>query len=577
MNFALKDTFKGYTLDQDKALTPAETVDRLLERLGAIDLDILEKAVRIDNGRLDIPVFISFYGKDARAITGIRKQMGKGATPKQAEASALMELAERFSFFSFSNDPNRFVTGTFRQFTENALPYSAIARSVHDETDDAERIRSVFESLVLRWTEGWNLSEGRGILVPFDWFYAINAFNGTSAGNCAEEALVQGISEIVERHVCSLISRNRIPVPGIRPESATDPLVREMLCKYERNGIILHVSDFTLDMGIPTVGVLAFDPATFPKSSEIVWTAGTTPNPEKAFSRALTEIAQLAGDFNSGSRYEASGLPKPGALEDVPFIVSPDRWIDLQALPNLSDDNLRIEVERCVSALAAKNLEVILIDTMHPDLRIPAFYTLIPGAHFRERAASGSVGMFVAKLVCQNYSPKQSFAVLQQMAALLPNTYYLPFYTGTILFGIEQHEQAITQLHLALDRNPPAEDRAAIHSYLGQCYKSLGKYHEAIETLEKGLTLDPGRTDILNLLGFCRFKTGDHETAVRCFEAILKEDPGSAIDHANLAVNLQRLDRIPEAIRHFKLALRLDPGIDFARSALESLSPHQSD
>lgn len=575
MNFTLKDAFKGYTLDQDKALTPAETVDRLLGRLDAIGLDILEKAVRIDNGRLDIPVFISFYGKDARAVTGLRKQMGKGATPKQAEASALMELAERFSFFSFSNDPSRFVHGTFRQFSESALPYSAIARSVHDETGDAARIRPIFEQLPMRWAEGWNLSEGRNVLVPFDWFYGINAFNGTSAGNCTEEALLQGICEIVERHVCSLVSRNRIPVSGIRPESATDPLVREMLRKYERNGIILHVSDFTLDMGIPTVAVLAIDPVTFPQSSEIVWTAGTTPNPEKAFSRALTEIAQLAGDFNSGSRYEASGLPKPAALEEVPFIVSPDRRIALQALPNLSDDNLRIEVERCVSALAAKNLDVILIDTMHPDLRIPAFYTIIPGAHFRERAASGSVGMFVAKLVCQNFSPKHAFTVLQEMAALLPDTYYIPFYTGTLLFGIEEHKPAIAQFHLALGRNPPAEDRAAIHSYLGQCYKSLGKYHEAIVTLEKGLTLDPGRTDILNLLGFCRFKTGDHETAARCFEAILQQDPGSAIDHANLAVNLQRLGRIPEAISHFKLALRLDSGIDFARSALEALSTDQ--
>jgi ribosomal protein S12 methylthiotransferase accessory factor YcaO len=38
----------------------------------------------------------------------------------------------------------------------------------------------------------------------------INEFNGPSAGNCVEEALSQGICELVERHVSSLISTNNL-------------------------------------------------------------------------------------------------------------------------------------------------------------------------------------------------------------------------------------------------------------------------------------------------------------------------------------------------------------------------------
>ena len=56
--------------------------------------------MRIDSGRLDIPVYLSLLGVDARRVVPTHKQMGKGATPVQAEASALMELVERFSFFS---------------------------------------------------------------------------------------------------------------------------------------------------------------------------------------------------------------------------------------------------------------------------------------------------------------------------------------------------------------------------------------------------------------------------------------------------------------------------------------------
>ena len=81
---------------------PEETVKHFREKLKRIELDILaEHRAASTTGGLDIPVFFSRCGRDAAAVTGTNKQMGKGATPQQAEASAVMELAERFSFFSF--------------------------------------------------------------------------------------------------------------------------------------------------------------------------------------------------------------------------------------------------------------------------------------------------------------------------------------------------------------------------------------------------------------------------------------------------------------------------------------------
>ena len=93
--------FKGYTYDQDKLLTPEETVRRVRDRLAGLDLKLLQETMRIDSGRLDIPVYLSLLGVDARRVVPTHKQMGKGATPVQAEASALMELVERFSFFAY--------------------------------------------------------------------------------------------------------------------------------------------------------------------------------------------------------------------------------------------------------------------------------------------------------------------------------------------------------------------------------------------------------------------------------------------------------------------------------------------
>ncbi|MDO9109073.1 MAG: YcaO-like family protein, partial [Desulfatirhabdiaceae bacterium] len=514
----MNDAFKRYTLDQDKVLPPEETVIKIKEKFQSVNLDILERTARIDNGRLGIPVYLSYCGKDARAVTGTRKQMGKGATPAQAEASAVMELAERFSFFTFCNTPGNFFTDSYKNLKTRALPFEMIAQSVHDHSSEREITQNIFEDLPLKWTWGYNLTRQEEVLVPFNWFFTINEYNGPSAGNCVEEALSQGICEIVERHVSSIISHKQLKVPAILPESATDPLVREMLQKYQQCGIQLFVSDFSLDTGIPTVGILAYDPATFPRTSEIVWTAGTTPDPQKAFSRALTEVAQLAGDFNSGANYEASGLPKFSTLNQAGFITEPEKHISIASLPNLSNSNIRIEVENCIATLAQKGLEVIVINTRHPRLDIPAFYTIIPGAHFRERALGTSVGMFAAKLITETQPPARAISELLRMNRMLPDKYYLQFYLGTAHLAMSDPKTACTHLNHALEMNPVLQDIPSIYSYLGLALKEMEDYSQAVRVLEKGESYDSERTDIHNLLGFCHFKLKDHEKAIASFQ-----------------------------------------------------------
>lgn len=102
---SLQDCSKTFRHDQEKVRAPEETVRWVRRRLENLRLRILAKTLRIDTGRLGIPVYISLCGPDAAVLTGTQKQMGKGASPAQAEASALMELMERFSFFFLSACP----------------------------------------------------------------------------------------------------------------------------------------------------------------------------------------------------------------------------------------------------------------------------------------------------------------------------------------------------------------------------------------------------------------------------------------------------------------------------------------
>lgn len=567
----LKDAFKRFTLDQDKILPPEETVIRFKNKLTKVDLDILEYTVRIDKGRLDLPVYFSSCGRDAIEIIGTKKQMGKGATPHQAEASAVMELAERFSFFSFCKNPENFFVEKYCSLKENAIPFEMIAQSVHDNSEDLNISRKIFEDLPLKWTKAFNLTRNQEILIPFNWFYTINEFNGPSAGNCVEEALSQGICEIVERHVSSIISQNHLKVPSIRANSITDPMVREMIEKYRKAGISIFISDFSLDMGIPSVGVLAYDPSTFPERSELVWTAGTTPDPEKALSRALTEVAQLAGDFDTASKYVASGLPKLTKIEDAEFIINPGERIDIHTLPELSNKNIKIEVENCISALAKKGMEVIVVDTMHSLLDIPAFYTIIPGAHFRERSLGTSVGMFSAKIITENQTPHVAIKELKKIERLLPTRYYIKFYLGSCHLALNDPATALEYFTQSLELDPTEQDVASIYSYMGVSFNEMGEYLKALDALKKAETHDNERTDIYNSMGFSHFKLKEHEQAIECFKKVLQLDPGSAIDYANIASNYRDMGQKEKAIHYYEMSLAMDPSIEFARENLLKL------
>ena len=567
----LNDAFKTFTIDQDKLFAPAETVRQFKAKLKKLNLDILEQTVRIDNGRLDIPIYFSICGSDAASVIGTKKQMGKGATPAQSEASAVMELAERFSFFSFTKNSQNFFMEKYCDIKEEAIPFDMIAQSVHDDSHDLGISKKIFENIPLKWTKAYNLTQKKAVLIPFDWFFMINEFNGPSAGNCVEEAILQGICEIVERHASSIISQRELRVPGIAPDSATDPKVVEMIHKYRQNGIQLYVSDFSLEMGIPSVGVLAYDPSTFPQRSEIVWTAGTTPDPQKAFSRALTEVAQLAGDFNSSSNYVASGLPKLLRIEEAEYITHPDTEIKIQDLPDISDENMKIEIENALAALAGKGMDLLLVNTMHQLLEIPAFYAIIPGAHFRERALGTSVAMFAAKIIADSQPPAKAVAELKKINTMLPGKYYVHFYLGSCHIALNDPQTALTCFNQALDLDPTSQDIPSIYSYMGVCLKDMGEYQKALDVLTEGQKLDSERTDIYNLMGFCHFKLKDHQAAIDNFKKVLHLDPTSAIDYANIASNYRDMGKKENAIRYYEMALELDSSIEFAQQNLKML------
>lgn len=572
--FELKDCFKHYTTDQDKAVPPTETVRRVKAVLDEKCKGVLAETKRVDTGRLGIPVFLGICGPAARQVMPTRKQMGKGASPEQAEASALMELVERFSYFSFWADEANFARATWSEakarFGEALMDIGQVIKSVDDglSRQGAERIMDL-----VRWRfyPALNVASGREEMVPLDWFKVLNEFNGSSAGNSPEESVLQGACELVERHVCARIDKSMSEVPTIRQDDLADPVLRELCEKFRRNGVTLILKDFTWGMPVPTVGAIAWDERTFPGLSEIVYTAGTAATPEKAAVRAVTEIAQLAGDFETGRVYEASGLPKYTALDQFDWLRA-GPVASLSTLPSVEDANILVELRRLAEGLLAQGFTLYSLQTTRADIQVPANYNFVPGFDFRERTRNRSLGLFVGRKLAEDCDPAEALAGLAVLEEECPGAYYLPFFRAMATMGTGDLATAAALFAQAEPHQPGAEERGLCAFYQAYALSQEGRWAEALPHLDRAIAADAEVKEYFNLRGVGRFKAGNYEQAKGDFHAVLALDSGSAPDLANLGLCHKFLGEREEALDCLTAALELDGGLDYAKPHLAELT-----
>lgn len=567
----LRSCPKAYTRDLDKCVSPRQTIERVRQALADSGLDVLSETRRVDTGRLGIPVYLSVCGRDARRIMPTRKQMGKGSSAEQAQASALMELMERYAFFSFWEARPHMVTATWQEaeqrFGSRLMPVEEILRSV-DDALAPDAAREVLSTVRWSFSPATRLADGQTVWTPLDWFKLLGEFNGTSAGNSAEESLLQGLSELVERHVCCRIDRERPITPTIDMDSLDDPVLADLCRRFAAQGIRLVLKDFSLGMPLPTVAALAWDPATFPERSEIVFTAGTASSPAKAAIRAVTEVAQLAGDFCTNACYEASGLSKFERLEDIAWLLE-GPVVPLGSLPGVEAPDIRDELLTAIHGLAPVN--VYAVDVSHPALHIPAHYSMAPGLAFRERDRNQSLGLFVGRKLAEEAGEEEALAGLDVLEHHYPDGHFLPFFRGMLALRADRHEEARQCFSEAAGCQPDADATALAHFYAGYAATLCDDWEAARAPLAEACALCPDMKEYGNLLGVANFRTGRYAEAAEAFRAVLRVDKGSVMDMANLGVCCKLLGRRDEARHYLEAALELDDSLDFARRHLDEL------
>lgn len=329
---------------------------------------------------------------------------GKGITKDFALASAYGELMERIQLgyigsdeqqkdghFSVNDVQN--VTVPLKDLLEKNIQwYEILSKRLYSSNKETLSARKILEQ--------YSDKDGNIIATPFycvnkqTWEYIptdirkdIYSANGCAAGNTPEEAIVQAISEIVERYSLVELTFVDITPPDIPEEVLQKYDVAYSIITFLRDtGFRVIAKDCSLGKGFPVVSICIIDTKTGKYHTHFA----ANPIFEIALERALTESFQgrsidTVAEY-SNFKYSGSGIfdyknlireLHYGSSEKSPrfFVGEPSyQFEDSWRFKGTNNRELFVE---CINFLVEQGYDVLIRDSSC--LGFPTFQVIVPG------------------------------------------------------------------------------------------------------------------------------------------------------------------------------------------------------
>ncbi|HEV7650989.1 MAG TPA: TOMM precursor leader peptide-binding protein [Actinophytocola sp.] len=405
---------------------PPEEVLRTYEHLISPVTGVLNEITRDERG----PDFFNSFRAGPNLALNVRRRFdhmrsaraengGKGVTPLHGKVSALCEAIERHSGY-FHGDEERIVASYSSLGDEAGHPGACLLFHERQYEGRAEwnATHSSFQYVcepfdddaVTSWTPVWSLTERRHRLLPTGLLYfdvpgetggggSLSAdSNGNAAGSSLEDALLQGLLELVERDAVALWWYNRTRAPGVDLDSFGVPWIdrlQEVYAVLHRDVWVLDVSS---DVGIPTMAALSR--RTDGPREDVMFGFGAHLDPQVALVRALTEMNQLmpavvgageGGDYD-WSDPDAVHWWRTATWGGLPYL-RPDPAVRSRTpadYPYSPADDLHADIITVQQRLESLGLDVMVLDQTRPDVGLPVVKAIVPGLRgFWARLAPG--------------------------------------------------------------------------------------------------------------------------------------------------------------------------------------------
>jgi bacteriocin biosynthesis cyclodehydratase domain-containing protein len=387
-----------------RCCTPEETVARLLPLVSPITGAIEYLQPMPHRNTATRHVYVAAYPLCPQtwpADNGFdRVCAGKGRTAAQARAGALGEAIERAS--GVWQGDEAVLRGTRAALGQQAIAFDALQlfsarqfaerEAINAQTRDRRRqVPLPFdEHAEIAWTPAWPLDGGAHRLVPLAYCFAetppedgarfgLCNPNGSAAGNVLEEAILQGLLELIERDATAIWWYQRVRRPAVDLDAVDDLFVQTLRADHARSGWRVQVLDLSHDLGIPVCAAVGYHAALDRHAIGF----GCHLQGTIALGRALTELNQLLD--------ERPDAPAPWDRQ----LLGPTDFLAphgvARALPQLStSDQLLDDIVLCRQRLARAGLEVLIVDKTRPDMGLSAVQVIVPGLrHFWPRFGPG--------------------------------------------------------------------------------------------------------------------------------------------------------------------------------------------
>jgi oxazoline/thiazoline synthase len=320
---------------------------------------------------------------------------GKGRNEKAARVSALCEGIERASIRYRGDEP--ILQSTLQEIGVQAVSPPSIQHFTQDQLENPHATRSlgptpgIFDAnKITDWLPAWSLRWNERRFVPADAVLlqqpkntrervAVFESNGLSAGNTKEEAILQGLLELIERDAVAIWWFNQLKRPPLNTEKLKgDAWFMQTIADLQREGYNVCMLDLTTDTRIPVTAAVG-------KANE-GWLIGYGCHFDSgiAASRALSELVQIRAlmkPVSPSDEYIDVSYLVPD-LQSI--VIEPDlRYLELPV-------NTNTFIELGIDLLANLGIDTIAVNCTRPDINMPVVKVFAPGLRaFRPRFAPG--------------------------------------------------------------------------------------------------------------------------------------------------------------------------------------------
>jgi tetratricopeptide (TPR) repeat protein len=148
---------------------------------------------------------------------------------------------------------------------------------------------------------------------------------------------------------------------------------------------------------------------------------------------------------------------------------------------------------------------------------------------------------------------------------LAPDVPFAHYALASTLAARDRLQEAADVIREAIRLNPEDADYFAL---LAAIRFEQRRWSETLEAADQGLQLDPEHVTCNNMRAMALVKLGRKQEAGATITTALAKDPDDALSHANQGWTLLEQGNPTQALTHFREALRLEPGLEWARAGI---------